>query len=60
MGLASVLITDPLDPVCGELLEKAGVHVTTKTKLSKDELLIEMKVKCHSQKVNGLKLANGF
>lgn len=44
MVLASVLITDPLDPICGELLENAGVKVTTKTKLTKDELLQEIKV----------------
>ncbi|CAG0919370.1 unnamed protein product [Notodromas monacha] len=43
MGLKSVLITDPLDPICEQILGSAGVEVTTKTKLTKEELLKEIK-----------------
>ncbi|XP_068246945.1 D-3-phosphoglycerate dehydrogenase [Palaemon carinicauda] len=39
----SVLLLDGVDPVCGQLLAKAGIQVTTKGKLTKDELLKEIK-----------------
>ena len=38
----SVLISDPVDPSCGELLVRHGIPVTTKYKLSKEELIKEL------------------
>lgn len=43
--LRSVLISDPVDKSCGALLIEHGIPVTTKHKLSKDELINELQVK---------------
>ncbi|GAB1866985.1 D-3-phosphoglycerate dehydrogenase [Camponotus japonicus] len=40
--LSSVLISDPVDKSCGALLTEYGIPVTTKHKLSKDELINEL------------------
>lgn len=40
--LRSVLISDPVDACCGELLLRHGIPVTTKYKLSKEELIKEL------------------
>lgn len=42
--LNSVLITDEIDVKCVELLQKNGIKVVKNTKLSKDELLVEIAV----------------
>ena len=42
--LKSVLISDPVDEGCARLLEEHGVSVTSKYKLSKNELIEELKV----------------
>jgi D-3-phosphoglycerate dehydrogenase len=42
--LKSVLISDPVDQNCAELLTKHGITVSTKYKLSKDELIKELVV----------------
>jgi len=42
--LSSVLISDPVDKSCGALLTEYGIPVTTKHKLSKDELINELQV----------------
>lgn len=42
--LKSVLISDPVDKSCGALLTEHGIPVTTKHKLSKDELINELQV----------------
>lgn len=38
-----VLLLDGVDPICGQLLTQNGIQVTTKGKLTKDELLQEIK-----------------
>lgn len=43
--LRSVLISDPVDSSCADLLTSHGVPVTTKYKLTKDELIKELQVK---------------
>ncbi|CAD1468068.1 unnamed protein product [Heterotrigona itama] len=40
--LGSVLISDPVDVCCGELLARNGIPVTIKYKLSKEELIKEL------------------
>lgn len=40
--LGSVFISDPVDACCAELLTRHGVPVTTKYKLSKEELIKEL------------------
>ncbi|XP_003490266.1 D-3-phosphoglycerate dehydrogenase isoform X1 [Bombus impatiens] len=40
--LGSVLISDPVDACCSELLVRHGIPVTTKYKLSKEELIKEL------------------
>ncbi|KAG6803090.1 D-3-phosphoglycerate dehydrogenase [Apis mellifera caucasica] len=40
--LRSVLISDPVDACCGELLVRHGIPVTTKYKLSKEKLIKEL------------------
>lgn len=46
--IKKVLISDDIDAVCVEILRQAGVQVTLKTKMSKDELLKEIEVYfCH-------------
>ncbi|CAL7942779.1 unnamed protein product [Xylocopa violacea] len=40
--LRRVLISDPVDACCGELLVRHGIPVTTKYKLSKEELINEL------------------
>ncbi|OAD52377.1 D-3-phosphoglycerate dehydrogenase [Eufriesea mexicana] len=40
--LKSVLISDPVDARCGEMLVRHGIPVTTKYKLSKEELIKEL------------------
>ena len=42
--LKSVLISDAVDERCAALLTSHGVSVTTKYKLSKDELIKELQV----------------
>ncbi|KAK2581387.1 hypothetical protein KPH14_005071 [Odynerus spinipes] len=42
INLRSVLISDPVDESCGALLSEYGVPVTTKYKLSKEELVKEL------------------
>ncbi|KAK0166727.1 hypothetical protein PV327_004216 [Microctonus hyperodae] len=42
INLRSVLISDPVDNLCADLLISHGVPVTTKYKLSKDELIQEI------------------
>lgn len=42
--LRSVLISDPVDACCGELLVRHGIPVTTKYKLSKEKLIKELQV----------------
>ncbi|KAK0078075.1 hypothetical protein PV326_009605, partial [Microctonus aethiopoides] len=42
INLRSVLISDPVDTLCADLLISHGVPVTTKYKLSKDELIQEI------------------
>lgn len=41
-ALRRVLISDPVDACCGELLVRHGIPVTTKYKLSKEELINEL------------------
>ncbi|KZC08895.1 PREDICTED: hydroxypyruvate reductase [Dufourea novaeangliae] len=40
--ISSVLISDPVDASCGDLLASHGVPVTNKSKLSKEELIKEL------------------
>ncbi|XP_047364033.1 hydroxypyruvate reductase [Vespa velutina] len=42
INLRSVLISDPVDESCSSLLSEYGIPVTTKYKLSKDELIKEL------------------
>ena len=42
--LRSVLISDPVDACCSELLVRHGIPVTTKYKLSKEKLIKELQV----------------
>lgn len=42
VNFRSVLISDPVDESCGALLAQHGIPVTTKYKLPKDELIIEL------------------
>lgn len=42
--LGSVLISDPVDVCCEELLARHGIPVTIKYKLSKEELIKELQV----------------
>lgn len=42
--IKTVLISEPVDPGCAKILSENGVQVTTKTGLSKDELIKEIKV----------------
>jgi hypothetical protein len=44
VSLRNVLISDAVDPSCVELLKRHGINVTCKQKLSKDQLLQEIKV----------------
>lgn len=44
VSLRNVLISDAVDPSCVELLQRHGINVTCKNKLSKDQLLQEIKV----------------
>ncbi|KAK4313890.1 hypothetical protein Pmani_014787, partial [Petrolisthes manimaculis] len=41
--IEKVLLLDGIDPVCGQVLKEAGISVTTHTKLSKEQLLNEIK-----------------
>ncbi|XP_011307834.1 D-3-phosphoglycerate dehydrogenase [Fopius arisanus] len=43
VNLKSVLISDPVDESCIDLLKSHGIEVTTKYKLPKDELIQELK-----------------
>ena len=45
--LRSVLISDPVDMCCGELLARHDIPVTIKYKLSKEELIKELQVHVH-------------
>ncbi|XP_050454766.1 D-3-phosphoglycerate dehydrogenase [Cataglyphis hispanica] len=42
VNFKSVLISDPVDKSCGDLLTEHGIPVTTKYKLSQDELISEL------------------
>lgn len=42
--IRSVLISDPVDASCADLLVSHGILVTTKNKLSKEELIEELQV----------------
>lgn len=42
--LRSVFISDPVDSSCADLLTSHGVPVTTKYKLSKEDLIQELQV----------------
>lgn len=44
VNFRSVLISDPVDKSCGALLTEHGIPVTTKYKLSQDELISELQV----------------
>lgn len=44
VNFRSVLISDPVDKSCGALLTENGIPVTTKYKLSQDELISELQV----------------
>ena len=44
VDIKSVLISDPVDDSCAELLRSHGVPVTIKYKLSKAELIQELQV----------------
>lgn len=44
-SLGSVLISDPVDVCCGELLARHNIPVTIKFKLSKEELIKELQVR---------------
>lgn len=44
VNLRNVLISDPVDESCGALLVEHGIPVTTKYRLSKDELISELQV----------------
>lgn len=39
-----VLLLDGVDPVCSKILKDAGIQVTTRSKLSKEDLLKEVAV----------------
>lgn len=41
---SKVLVTDKIDPICKEVLEKNGVDVVLKPGMAKDDLLKEIKV----------------
>ena len=43
--LKKVLISDNVSPRCAEILQKNGITVDTKTKLSKEELISEIQVR---------------
>ena len=45
--LKSVLITDEIDQKCVDILKSNGIEVTKSTKLSKEELLVEIAVSLH-------------
>lgn len=40
--IEKVLLLDGVDPVCGEVLREAGISVTTRGKLTKEELIKEL------------------
>ena len=42
--LRSVLVSDEVDPLCVELLQKNGIGVTCKYKMPKEDLLKEIPV----------------
>lgn len=44
VNIEKVLISDPVDESCAALLAAHGVSVTVKYKLSKDQLIYELKV----------------
>ena len=44
MSFSKVLISDPVDAACVDILKQNGIQVEQKTKLSKEELLKEIKV----------------
>ena len=46
-GIKKVLVTDNVSPCCKEILEKGGLSVDQKDKLSKEELTAALKVCCH-------------
>lgn len=51
--IEKVLLLDGVDPVCGEILQNAGIKVTVHAKLSKEQLLEELKVSSEKKNVNG-------
>lgn len=48
--IEKVLLLDGVDPVCGEILQNAGIKVTVHAKLSKEQLLEELKVSSEKKK----------
>jgi D-3-phosphoglycerate dehydrogenase len=44
VNFRSVFVSDPVDASCAALLTEHGIPVTTKYKLSKDELINELQV----------------
>jgi len=48
-----ILISDPLDPVCGEILKKRGVQFD-QLKLTKEQLLTAIKVGQNFRNLNTL------
>lgn len=44
-AIEKVLLLDGVDPVCGEVLQGAGISVTTRGKLTKEELVKELTVR---------------
>lgn len=52
VNIEKVLISDPVDESCAALLAAHGVSVTVKYKLSKDELINELKVKLKPNRIS--------
>ena len=49
LEIKRVLISDNLDKCCKDILEASGIAVDVKTKLTKEELLSEISVRCRIQ-----------
>ena len=46
-SIEKILLLDAVDPVCGEILQNAGISVTTRGKLTKEQLIKELAVRVH-------------
>ena len=44
-NIEKVLLLDGVDPKCGEVLQQAGIAVTTPGKLTKEQLIHELTVR---------------